>query len=152
MNENTGSTKDILFSKLIPALNENPFSSSYEGAPDIETQSPEQLTVDENDPLSSLRSKLFGRETKTNADTYTTVNVVEGIVLSNVDSAITKFNACSCDKCRCEIIARALNSLPPKYVVCDPASPLEYESDIPQKQIVDALVGAVLFVRRNPTH
>ncbi len=150
-NNATSSTKDVLFSKLIPALNDNPFSSTYSGTPPITLEQNEFIS-DDNDPISALRSKLFGRENQYRVESFTVVNIIEGIVLNNVDFAIERFNACSCDKCRCEIVSHALNLLPARYVVTDPGKPTNHETDVPPKQIIDAIVAAVLHVRRNPRH
>ena len=46
--------KDLLFSKILPALNDNPFSPTYQGAPAGQPPAP----ADEEDALSALRNKL----------------------------------------------------------------------------------------------
>ena len=45
------------------------------------------------------------------------VNITEQIVDQMVDDLIKKEKACPCPKCRLDIMALALNKLPPKYVV-----------------------------------
>ncbi len=149
MSQNNESQKDLLFSKLLPALNNNPFSSSYDGEkPDI----PEMVPIDDTDPLSSLRSRLFGRSATAGADNYATVNIMESLVLKYLDSAIKRFNTCSCNRCKCDVAAYALNSLTPKYVVADPKRALKIEEEIPTKDIMNAIVNAVIHVRANPRH
>ncbi|MEG2213361.1 MAG: late competence development ComFB family protein, partial [Clostridiales bacterium] len=112
------SAKDLLLNKLLPALNDNPFSSTYEGTysqrPDANAS---KATVD---PLSALRSKLFARSDAYTQDSFATINVMENLVLKYIDQVIRRFNACSCDRCRCDVAAYALNYLPPKYIVADP--------------------------------
>ncbi len=144
------SQKDLLFSKLLPALNHNPFSSTYEG----EVLEPLDLTSEktDDDPLSALRSRLFARPETNDRDTYSTVNVMESLVLQHLDAAIKRFNACSCNRCRCDVAAYALNALPPKYIVSDPEKAAKIANEIPSADILKVLVNAVIHVRSNPRH
>lgn len=43
-------------------------------------------------------------------------NLMEEIVLQNVDSVMASQGCCTCDVCRTDVIAYALNHLPPHYV------------------------------------
>lgn len=45
------------------------------------------------------------------------VNYMEKLVDNNIDAVIERVGVCSCDKCKLDIKAIALNNLPPKYVV-----------------------------------
>ena len=99
--------KDLLFSKIMPALDSNPFCSDNSAdAPDTEA-SPNSL--------SALRDKIFARNTSFHeSETIATINVMENLVLKYVDSVIRRFNVCSCDRCRRDICAYAINVLPPR--------------------------------------
>lgn len=43
-------------------------------------------------------------------------NIMEDLVLEEFESAAQTLNCCTCEDCRNDIIAYALNQLPPKYV------------------------------------
>lgn len=139
--------KDLMFSKIMPSLNSNPFSK-------INTMvQPEPETDGEKDTLSALRDKLFARSSQyIESETIATINVMENLVLKNVDSVISRFNVCNCDRCRCDICACALNELPPRYVVTKPATIAQAEAEVPNKLIMDALIKAVIKVRSHPRH
>ena len=140
--------KDLLFSKILPALNDNPFSPTYQGAPAEQASAP----ADEEDALSALRNKLFARSGSYATDTYATINVMENLVLKYIDQVIRRFNACCCDRCRCDVAAYALNHLPPKYIVAEPTRMQQVEQQITTKLVMDARVNAVIQVRAHPRH
>lgn len=83
------------------------------------------------------------------------INMMEPLVLEKYDEIIGKFNCCTCDKCKTDIICYALNSLPPKYVATRKggvyvkldASELQMETDI-----LAALTKAIQVVQHNPKH
>ncbi|WP_099205297.1 late competence development ComFB family protein [Scatolibacter rhodanostii] len=142
------SDKDLLFSKILPALNENTFSSLHDEIPNpLETESPAQ-----EDLLSALRSKLFARSSSYVPDSYVTINVMENLVLKHIDAAMQRFNACTCDHCRCRVAAYALNHLTPQYIVANSEYKEELIDAQTTKMVMDALVNAVLHVRANPKH
>lgn len=43
-------------------------------------------------------------------------NIMEDLVKEEYESAAASLNCCTCEDCRNDIIAYALNQLPPKYV------------------------------------
>ncbi len=137
--------KDLLFSKIMPALDSNPFCSDSSAAPADADASP--------NALSALRDKIFARNTNfLESETIATINVMENLVLKNVDSVIQRFNVCSCDRCRRDICAYALNILPPRYAVVAASKIERAEAEIPNKLIMDALIKAAIQVRANPHH
>ena len=79
------------------------------------------------------------------------VNLAELAVKERLNEALNRFKCCECDRCIKDIMAIAINALPPKYVVRseqDIAVELrKYEGDV-----VGALVNAVLKVKNNPRH
>lgn len=143
--------KDLLFSKLLPALNNNPFSTTYQGNATPTEPVQENASADD-DPLSSLRKKLFARSAEGITDSFVAINIMEHLIPKYIDQAIRRFNACSCDRCRCDVAAQALNNLPPKYVVANPKDIIVDEDPVLVKQIMDALVNAVIYVRSHPNH
>ena len=148
MAKNIENSKDLLFSKLLPALSDNPFSSNYESSACLE----EKEVIPENDAISALRSRLFGRDSSYTASEYATINVMESMVLKRIEQAVKRFNACGCDRCRSDIASHALTNLPPKYIVAHPQNLAKAESEIDQKLVLDAIVNAVLVIRSKPRH
>lgn len=137
--------RDLMFSKIMPALNSNPFSGTGATA-QVEGEN-------EADALSALREKLFARSSDyIESETIATINVMENLVLRKVDSVIGRFNVCSCDRCRCDICATALNMLPPRYIVAKPDVMAKVESEIHEKAVIDALIKAVIKIRSHPRH
>ena len=137
--------KDLLFSKIMPALDSNPFCS------DSSVDSP--VAEARSNSLSALRDKIFARNTCFyESETIATINVMENLVLKYVDSVIQRFNVCSCDRCRRDICAYALNTLPPRYAVVAASKIERVEAEIPNKLIMDALIKAAIQVRANPRH
>lgn len=80
------------------------------------------------------------------------VNLTETAVLEKYDSVTARFNCCRCDRCKKDIIALALNKLPPKYAVLNEG---QLVPDVDQQlsaQVVTAMIQAVLKVRAKPRH
>ena len=127
--------KDLLFKKIMPALADNPFTA-ISNVPEPESEAPSEESA-----LSALRSKIFAREQdRPELAGFVTINLMENLVLKHLDTVIHKFNTCSCDRCRCDIAAYALNLLPAKYVVIRPGNISAREEDIPTKPVMDALL------------
>ena len=140
--------KDLMFSKIMPALSDNPFTAPVAAAPPLRAEEPEGTDV-----LSALREKLFARSSDyIESETIATINVMENLVLNKVDQVIARFNVCTCDRCRCDICACALNMLPPRYIVAKADVIAKAEADIPEKEVMDALIKAVIKVRSHPRH
>ncbi len=137
--------KDLMFSKIMPALSSNPFSSD---------SSPVQPEAEASpDSLSALRDKIFARSPSFyESEAISTINVMESLVLKNVDAVIKRFNVCSCDRCRRDICAYALNTLPPRYAVVQSSKIEKVEAEIPKKLIIDALIKAAIQIRSHPHH
>ncbi len=80
------------------------------------------------------------------------VNTMESRVLGKLDEVLERFSCCRCDRCKKDIVAIALNKLPPKYMVLAEDQP---EPDIDQQtnaQIISAMIQAVIQVRAHPRH
>ena len=138
--------KDLMFSKIMPALSDNPFTAP--AAAPLPVEEP-----DGKDALSALREKLFARSSDyIESETIATINVMENLVLNKVDQVIARFNVCTCDRCRCDICACALNILPPRYIVAKPDAIAKAEEEVPEKMVMDALIKAVIKVRSHPRH
>ncbi|MDL2258483.1 late competence development ComFB family protein [Eubacteriales bacterium OttesenSCG-928-K08] len=83
------------------------------------------------------------------------VNVTEEVVNMLIDNVIEEEHACTCEKCRLDTIALALNALPPKYVVTEQGDMIEtFRSTVTQKRvdIYQAILKAVQQVKETPRH
>lgn len=82
-------------------------------------------------------------------------NVMECLVISKLDEIWSSLDNCKCEKCREDIIACALNQLPPKYVVSSEgelyirAEKLVAEHEF---EILLAIAKAIKIVSENPKH
>ena len=82
-------------------------------------------------------------------------NYMEDCIDDMLDGVLGMLHTCTCEKCRCDITAIALNSLPPKYVVTKKGElytklkALEQQFDV---DIVAAITKAAVIVARNPRH
>ncbi len=82
-------------------------------------------------------------------------NLMEDIVLPYVDSMLAADGGCRCDACKSDIIAYALNHLPPRYVATDRGRMLvklgSYEAQF-RTDVIAALGEAIRVIRANPRH
>ena len=80
------------------------------------------------------------------------VNLAEQLVADRLDAVFDKFNCCRCDKCRRDVAAYALNSIPAQYVVAMPEELPGLLAAAETKEIAGALVKAILYVKAHPKH
>ena len=150
--------RDSMFQKIMPSLAENPYAVGNQGpaAPTAAASGGSIPPIEElpgDDSLSALRDKLFARSGDSCApDSVATINLMESLVLQNIDAVIQKFSCCSCDRCRRDIAAYALNQLPPKYIVAEVSKADDISRDIPTRAVMSALVKAVIQIRSHPRH
>lgn len=86
---------------------------------------------------------------------YKVKNYMEDVVSKSIDNVLKSMNICSCDKCKADISALALNELPQKYVVTEIGGLYTKLSELEQQFGVDvqaAITRAALIVGRNPKH
>ena len=82
-------------------------------------------------------------------------NYMEDCVNDMLDSVLNDIRSCTCEKCKYDITAIALNSLPSKYVVTKRGqlytklSALQQQFDV---DIIAAITKAAVIVNRNPRH
>ena len=82
-------------------------------------------------------------------------NIMEEIVEAKLDIFLAQVDMCKCDMCRADVLALALNRLPPKYVVStsgDVYSRLQTTTTQMMAEITVALTSAVEMVSRRPRH
>lgn len=82
-------------------------------------------------------------------------NYMATCVEDALDSILKCTGSCTCEKCRLDIAAIALNSLPPKYVVTKKGQMYIKLGNL-QKQfdvdIIAAITKAIVIVNRQPRH
>ena len=74
-------------------------------------------------------------------------NVMEDLVEFRFDEIQSTLDCCTCEHCRNDIIAYALNLLPQKYVVSDKGAVAQHSSDI-----MAALTKGAEIVKKSPRH
>jgi len=84
------------------------------------------------------------------------VNRMESIVIQAVEELLScKRDLCSCDRCKYDIIALALNMLPPRYVVTtlgEVVTSVNLQSPQWKADIMMAVYKAIEIVQKNPRH
>ena len=82
-------------------------------------------------------------------------NVMENIVAEKYEDMKDNLNCCTCERCRADIIAFALNRLPTKYVVTRKGETyskmyvLKAQNDL---DVMSALALGAKLVSANPRH
>ncbi len=82
-------------------------------------------------------------------------NIMERIVLNDVEDLMQKAGACSCEKCKMDVAAIALNNLPPKYIVSVAGFIMEsYNMSKLQGKvdIYNEIFRAIEMVKEHPMH
>ena len=82
-------------------------------------------------------------------------NYMEEVVSSKIDAVISPMNVCKCEKCKMDIMAIALNHLPPRYIVTERGGlysklrELEFQFEV---DVQTEIVKAALIVGNNNRH
>ena len=82
-------------------------------------------------------------------------NYNEKWVLNYLERHIDSFETCECDDCKLDIMAIALNKLPPQYVVTEKGAIFASVNEMSQQRMVDlatAVTEAVMLVKSRPRH
>jgi competence protein ComFB len=83
-------------------------------------------------------------------------NYMEDIVWQKIDKVMERHpDFCGCEKCRYDIVALALNFLPPRYVVNDKGETYTKVHSLEQQfniDIITALTNAITIVSKLPHH
>jgi competence protein ComFB len=82
-------------------------------------------------------------------------NYMEEIVFHLMDDILKDVNACTCDKCKLDVAAIALNDLPPKYIVTEKGELYSKISTLKQQfevDVISSVTKAVVLVKRAPRH
>lgn len=83
-------------------------------------------------------------------------NYMEDIVHDSLDTLFSeKQDICKCEKCRLDIVACALNRLPPKYVVSNKGRVFTKLQEVQvqfKADVIRELLSAIAHVSKNPQH
>ncbi len=84
------------------------------------------------------------------------INYTEVLVKQHFDEVIGKFDdVCKCQQCKFDILALALNKLPPKYVVSEKGAVFSKAQSFTTQSNVDvvgAITDAINKVKGRPNH
>lgn len=146
--------KELMYKKLMPSGPRTIKTPIESVSPEVSVAAQDTAVVSPS-PVSSVHKPPEPRRVTIPAldnQQMVVVNTMEALVLSKLDSVLERFSCCRCDRCKKDIIALALNKLPPKYMVLAEGQP---EPDVDAQlnaQVVTAMIQSVIKVRANPRH
>jgi competence protein ComFB len=82
-------------------------------------------------------------------------NYMEEIVLSAMQDILRDIKVCTCERCRYDIAAKALNDLPPQYIVTQKGVIYSKINNLKSQfevDVISAITKAAILVKRNPNH
>lgn len=82
-------------------------------------------------------------------------NMMETMVEDTLDILLPELDCCTCELCRNDMVAYALNHLPPRYVVTQSGGVISKADTMRIQHMTDvrtALVRAAQMVKENPRH
>ncbi len=83
------------------------------------------------------------------------VNIVELLAYEKISEIMKQMDVCDCMQCTADVLAMALNSLPPKYATSDSGkqyAQLKFFKQQFETDVASALVKACLIVKKSPKH
>ncbi|NLG89708.1 MAG: late competence development ComFB family protein [Clostridiaceae bacterium] len=82
-------------------------------------------------------------------------NYMEEVVFHCMDDVLKDINMCKCEICRMDIAAKALNDLPPQYVVTKKGEVYSKINNLKvqfEVDVISAITKAAVLVKRYPRH
>ena len=141
--------KEYIFNLIMPtASGEQTEAADPIPAPEPEAPKAAPQEAESLDSLSLLREKL----SQAAPAPVQLRPAREQLVADRLDAVFDKFNCCRCDKCRRDVAAYALNSIPAQYVGAMPEELPGLLAAAETKEIAGALVKAILYVKAHPKH
>lgn len=83
------------------------------------------------------------------------INVVAELVTEWLPQTLRRFKCCDCDVCLAEVTVRALNELPPKYVIINDEEDAKLAERIKEEcrpDVLKTLVRLAIAAQKNPKH
>ncbi len=115
----------------------------------------ENRTVPQHQNLGTVSRSNSGEFAPVEAEEYIFINIIEEFVKSEYPSLMRKMAVCTCNKCKNDVIALALNHLPSKYVVTRKgyllSKLLTYEKQY-KTDVLTAITNACIQVKAVPHH
>lgn len=149
---NKSINKDLMFKKIMPSAditNTSKQEQIYEND-NNENKSNVNQTQTKQKNINSFINHATSLPQKN--ESYI-INLTEKAVTDNLDSVLERFKCCKCDKCKKDMIAIALNSIEPHYVVTSSDKPLpDIYSSQSKAEIATSIVRAIIKVKANPNH
>lgn len=163
-NPNNEIDKNLMFQKIMPS------AASLATPPPQLPKLQKQITISDNFAETTFEKTNMQEQLPNNylpptnqnnsnnisfptAEEGELVNKMEEIVMNNLESILARFSCCKCKRCRKDIIAITMNTLPPKYVVKkaddEPKQPVDVDL---LNDVSGAIVRAVVKVRSAPRH
>ena len=139
--------KELMYQKIMPSSLKN----KSETIQTNEQVSPRAEPVVSENVADREQKKEFGVRLQSK-DEEILVNVMEKLVLDKLEVAFSKFKCCKCDRCKKDVAAITLNSIPSKYVVSSKINLTIVELKQDTTLITTAIVKAILAVRKDPRH
>lgn len=139
-------------SKDTPAAPET-LPEEPETAPETKTPEPEMDLSDRADFSQTPQREDLA--IKSGDPDILCFNIMQALVEAKADKYIRLFGLCSCSRCRIDVIALALTSLPAKYVVLHNKEIIPLLSTYETKYnaaIVSQVMGACRRVMEHPRH
>lgn len=143
--------KELMYKKLMPSAG---FGNKEEEHFHIDEQDVKAATELLDKPLinhKTVMTRQVGVPFMDNQPTIL-VNVMENIVLEKMESVLSRFKCCKCDRCKKDIVALTLNKLPPKYMVIVEGQPTPDIDTQTNAMVITAMIQAVIAVRDKPRH
>lgn len=146
--------KELMYKKLMPSGPRNVKPSAESAAPEVPVKSEETESIPAVGASAVHKPPEPRRVTVPALDNQQmiVVNAMEAVVLSKLESVLERFSCCRCDRCKKDIVALALNKLPPKYMVLAEGQPQPDLDPQTNAQVITAMIQAVIKVRANPRH
>lgn len=92
---------------------------------------------------------------KIRTEPFVLVNVLEEMMRLELPKIMAQFDMCTCERCVCDVLAIALNSMLPKYVVTHTGelfAKVESYGNQYKTDILSKLTQACTKVRQTPSH
>ncbi len=82
-------------------------------------------------------------------------NYMEEIVMEMLDEILEDISMCTCDRCKIDVAAKALNDLPPQYIVTRKGEVFSKVNNLRAQfevDVISAITKAAILVKRYPNH